>query len=54
MLPRQSILALVLCLTLSGVQSAHAAESRCYGTVAKGRLEGDVKLPAGGASICPS
>lgn len=33
------------------IQTAHAAESRCYGTVAQGRLEGGVKLPGGGANF---
>ncbi|WP_349743997.1 penicillin-insensitive murein endopeptidase [Roseateles cavernae] len=52
MLPRRPLLAL-FCLALSGLpaHAAHAAESRCYGTVAKGRLEGGVKLPTGGANF---
>lgn len=50
MLPRRPLLAL-LCLALIGAQAAQATESRCYGTVAKGRLESGVKLPTDGANF---
>lgn len=41
------IIALALCLTCS----ASVAESTCYGTVAKGRLENGVKLPENGKNF---
>ncbi|MGN6831161.1 penicillin-insensitive murein endopeptidase [Paucibacter sp. M5-1] len=46
-----SLAAYALIGALISIQPAHADVSRCYGTVAKGRLEGGVKLPTDGANF---
>lgn len=36
---------------VAAVAPVHAAQSQCYGTVSKGRIEGSVKLPLSGANF---
>ncbi|MDC8758575.1 penicillin-insensitive murein endopeptidase [Janthinobacterium fluminis] len=44
-------LALFLTLALGALPAQAGAASQCYGSVSNGRLEGGVKLPAGGANF---
>jgi penicillin-insensitive murein endopeptidase len=41
------------CVTLAAAFPLMAAASVCYGSSSKGRLEGGVRLPAGGANFAP-